>query len=387
VAEVIAGPARDWLEASRGALNGRFRLAQRRFPKLDLQAVLALIAELLPPLAGEGEDGSADLLSSAYDLILLHAGRGTLAPAPGGGGSHAGISFLLRHTFPRLRHLLLARPGFLPAALSNATENLGRGGADFAREIAGIAGFLRNAGDLLEAGTVLAWRLGEARLRGKALEMAPRLPPRAALSALGLPDWPETAAPLAVSALAADAWRHPQRLFTPETLGHLEREAPEKRETLEQALAASPAAPLSEWTLAGRPGDFAGFDGHFAEPPLLLKCGDPCSRYRFWVRSGEAHSRIDADAFGWVSRPDPLADFPAAEISARPGRLASLISGKKESREARLFPDGTFERGGDSVSFPYAKRATSFVARDDFLAFTLADSFRVRVLAPSWRPL
>ena len=98
--EIITGSARDWLAAKRAELNGRFRLAQRRFSQLNAESVLALCRELLPPLAGIGENGSADLLAAVYDLILLHAGRGTLAP---GGGSSPGIGELLRTTFPRLR--------------------------------------------------------------------------------------------------------------------------------------------------------------------------------------------------------------------------------------------------------------------------------------------
>src|SRR5262245_60028499 len=150
-AEMIAGPVRDWLAARRHDLNGRFRLAQRRFPRLSAETVFPLCRELLPPLAGTGEAGSAELLASVYELILLHAGRGTLAPENGGSPA---LNELLRVTFPRLRPLLLARPSDLPAALSNAVENLGGRGLDMARGLAelGTAG-----DDLLDAGAVLAW--------------------------------------------------------------------------------------------------------------------------------------------------------------------------------------------------------------------------------------
>src|SRR5262249_20242669 len=143
----------------------------------------------------------ADLLSAAYDLILLHAGRGTLSPE---GGSVAGIGALLRDTFPRLRRLLLTRPRALPGALSNAVENLGARGVEFPRDLAAVADALRTGDELLEAGVVLAWRLGDARCRVKALEIAARLPPRAVLAALKLPAWPEPAAAVVVGALAAD---------------------------------------------------------------------------------------------------------------------------------------------------------------------------------------
>ena len=72
---MITGPARDWLAAKRQELNGRFRLAHRRFPRLSPETVLSLCREVLPPLAGAGEPGNAELLASVYELILLHAGR------------------------------------------------------------------------------------------------------------------------------------------------------------------------------------------------------------------------------------------------------------------------------------------------------------------------
>jgi hypothetical protein len=275
--DTLSGPLRDWLAAMRSDLNGRFRQAQRRFPQLDPDAVLALCRELLPPLAGAGEPGTADLLSAAYDLILLHAGRGTLSPD---GGSNPGIGVLLRDAFPRLRRLLLTRPRALPGALSNAVENLGPRGVEFARAVAAVADALQTGDELREAGVVLAWRLGDARCRVKALEIAARLPPRAVLAALELPAWPEAAAAVVVAALTADAWSGPENLLTARTLEEL---AANPKRASELSQAAPSDEPLPAWTLAGRPGAFAGFDGHFLTPPVLLDPGDQAGRHRFWV--------------------------------------------------------------------------------------------------------
>jgi hypothetical protein len=70
------------------------------------------------------------------------------------------------------------------------------------------------------------------------------------------------------------------------------------------------------------------------------------------VRSGDTSYRIDADVFGWVCRPDPVADFPVRT----PG---------KKTRAPQLPP-----------------AATSFATAENLLAYTRADSFRVRVLTP-----
>jgi hypothetical protein len=314
---------RDWLAAKRQDLNKRFRLAQRRFSRLSAETVLPLCRELLPPLAGVGEAGSAELLASVYELILLHAGRGTLAPE--GGGSPA-LNELLRVTFPRLRPLLVARPSDLPAALSNAVENLGGRGLEMARGLRDLAA----AGeDLLAAGAVLAWRLGEARLRTAALAQARRLAPAVAKLALGIATWPDEAVPRVLDGLEADGWRRPEEILAP-----------------------TEAAAPARWRLAALLGNFRGFDGHFDQPPLLLDPGDPRPRHRFWVRSGAAQYRVDADVFGWVCRPDPLVDYPVAK------KARNVVNGAN----------------------------TSCLSADNLVAFTLADSFRVRVLTPDRGP-
>jgi len=90
---------RSFLELRADELNQRFGRAKRRAPKLDAEVVLISCLELLPPLAGD-EPAAAELLSSVYDLLLLHAARDSWALRPG-------ISELVSRAFPRLRPQLL----------------------------------------------------------------------------------------------------------------------------------------------------------------------------------------------------------------------------------------------------------------------------------------
>lgn len=365
---------RDWLEKRRDELNGRFRVARRRYPALDPAAVIDLCAELLPPLGGAGEDGAADLLSSAYDLLLMHAGRGTLARQ---GGTNPGVAALFRETLPRIRPLLLSRPRFFAASLSNAVENLGRRGVEFARELPGIAAGLKRPAELLDAGAVLAWRLGDARLRDAALRVADRLPAAAALAALGAGSWPSEAAHPVVAALRADAWRRPEEALRPETLEGLPKAAPARLEKLRAALAQPPRTMLAAWKPAGPVGDFAGFDGPFDDPPLLLAAPDS-SRHTLWALSGSGAFRLDADAFGWTWRADAAAaDLKVGELKPR-GFLASLL-GQGDDGSPRLSPDGTLTSGGESAAFPGMAGASSCVTRPDFVAWTTPDSHRIRL--------
>jgi hypothetical protein len=349
-AAVIGGPVRDWLVGRRDELNGRFRLARQRFPSLDAGAVLALCRELLPPLTGPDAAG-AELLSAAYDLILLHAGRGLLAP----GGGQVGVAVLLREAFPALRPLLAARPRHLPGALSNAVENLGPRGVAFARGLASLAPHVSRPEDLLDTGAVLAWHLGDARLRQAALDIAERLPAPAALAALGVPDWPAEAAPLIAAGLRADGWCRPDELLSPQTLAGLAGAAPDRLDRLRHDLVTLPDA-AAKWRLAGRLGNFSGFDGHFEQPPILLDVPAEAGGHRFPVRCGPAAFRIDGDAFGWACQPAAAVDAPVGQAKLPP-RIK--------------LPD----------------RITSTVLRPGAVAYTTADSFRVRVLAPSRKPL
>jgi hypothetical protein len=352
VAAALSGPVRDWLASQRPALNGRFRQAQWRFPALAPDAVLALCRELLPPLAGTDGAVSVELLSGVFDLILLHAGRGLLAP----GGGTTGVGVLLRETFPALRPLLAARPRHLPGALSNAVENLGSRGIAFARGMTSLAHHLRGPEEVIDAGAVLAWRLGDARLRGAALERADRLPAPAVLAILGVPDWPAEAAPLLLAGLRADGWRRPEEMLSPQTRDGLDGAEPGRLDQLRQELSAPPAGMPAAWQLAGRLGNFVGFDGRFERPPLLLDAPAEASAHRFWVQSAEATYRIDADVFGWVCEAGALADAPVGQAKCPP--------------QVKL-----------------SERTTSLVLRPGAVAYTTADSFRVRILVPARKPL
>jgi hypothetical protein len=208
---------------------------------------------------------------------------------------------------------------------------------------------------LLDAGAVLAWRLGDARLRPAALDIADRLPAPATLAALGLPNWPAQAAPLVVAGLRANGWCRPEELLSPQTLANLAATPPDRLDKLRQDLATLPDAPAVEWRLAGRLGNFSGFDGHFEQPPVLLDMPAEAGGHRFQVRCGPSAFRIDADAFGWVCQP-AAADAPVGKAKSPP-----------------------------RVKLP--ERTTSTVLRPGAVAHTTADSFRVRVLVPARKPL
>lgn len=328
---LVGGSAAAWLEARRPALNDRFEKARRRWPSLDPDDVLLRLSTILPTIAGD-EPESARLCDVVYDLVLLHAGRGAFARAPG-------LQPLLELTFPGLRRWLLLSPGQLCTSLSNAVENLGPAGELWAATFPKVAATLEPRPEaiqpLLDAGAVLAWRLGEARLRTRALAVARGLPPATLEAALGMPA-------AALDALTRDGWTRPGEVF-------------------------------HGWRRVGTLGGFSGFGGPFDQPPRVLDGGDP---HTFFVASGDRHYRVDADQFGQhVSAvPDPNLSTRAPK---KQGLLGSLLGSKEERAEA----DGSFYLADGVVRIPEAAGIESWTRRGHVIVTARRDSHTLAVYA------
>ncbi len=349
----VAGQAARFLAARRDDLNRRFERARRRWPRLDGPAVLGLVAQVVAPLAGP-EPAADDLCTSVFDLVLLHAGRETIASP--------GLTHLLRTTLPAIRPLLLTRPGSLPGALSNAIENMGARGADLSALLAAIGPRVVSAEQLGDLAALGAWRLGEARLREGALRVAAGLPASVALAALSLEGWPEHAWCAVAAALEADAWTHPRDVFSRRALDALR--SADDGVALARAVAARPAAPPSRLALVAWAGDFAGFGGTFARPPVVLDGGDRHTLFARVEKDATCDWRLDVDLFG------------AAATRVEPTGLAP-----------RKLDSKTRKQLGHLASFPMLEGATSFAVLGDAIVTTQATSHRIRIHVPRRDPL
>jgi hypothetical protein len=372
---VIQGPCAEWLEAQREELNQRFLLARRRYPRLEPGPVLDLLARVLPPIADQG--GSHALLTAVYDLILLHAGRDALA-------AHPGLAALFVETFPRIRTELERAPGVLVPSLSNAVENLREKGEAFARTLPAVVTGLDDPRKVLDASAVLAWRLGDPRLRASALRIAAGLPPGQVLAALGLEAWPEAAAPVAIAALQLDAWHLPSDLVSAGTLEAIARAPEERVPSVVDALRTARPTSLGRWHVVGSVGAFTGFGGSFDAPPVVLDGGD---RHTLHVRVGDAFFSLEADVFGWRCRGEQDRALPVR--GADGGGAMRKLAGKLGlgGEEPRVSAEGIVELGRESVRVPELQRCTAFTYVPGRLAATTADSHHVRILAGRGEPL
>ena len=299
---MITGAAADWLRKNRDGLNQRVRLARHQGGRPDGALLGTWLERLLPALcAGGARDG---LLLATFDLVLLLAAHGRLPqPELADADAHGRLLGAL----PGMVAALDVRPGML-AAFSNAVGNLGAGGSAFAAALPALAAACPPE-QLAEAGAILAWRVGEPRLRQRALTIAAGLPVAATAVAL---DVDEAQAAAALAKLTANAWRRP--------------------------CAGGQLVQI---------GDYLGFGGPFAMPPLLLGTAHGhCLR----VQCGEHRHRIDADVFGWrcVTDPDPGGVPVRGKV---PDAATPLIAGA----------------------------ASWIMLQPGVLACTRADSFRIRI--------
>lgn len=261
---MIEGPAAQWLSAHRDALNLRLLETIKRYPRFSVPSFFAELAALLPALSSHSA-----LLDAAYDLVALHLGRGAFSRVPA-------LRRLLSEWAPPRATLLGTEPQLL-AQLSNASENA----MDPDRFVDTLLALPElDASVLLRVGAVIAWRLGDARVRTAALLVLPHLPARALLVAMGHGAWSDGDAPMLVAQLQADQWR-------------VQLTTPPRQVTM-------PTLDVARSLRLAQLGDFTGFGGVFEVPPKLLRGEDP---HLFLVRCGEQGFAVTADGFGACIRP------------------------------------------------------------------------------------
>lgn len=260
----VSAPLAEVLRGGRAEFNRRYAEAQHRYPALDAQAfsdyLVGPVDQIASAVARSDGAAVAAVVDAAFELGLsLHAQRWI-----GPGARTAGIvetwTALAQHA---PQHLVQA-PMRVLAALANALVHWwGQGGgAPWARTLLRVAVRARTPEDLLRAGQVAAWRHGMAHYRDSALERLRTLDRELASLVLEVPleQWDETM----LTRLHQDRWWRPDA-------GSDRRAA----------------------SLAGSVGEFIGYGGRFAEPPIVaFRAG------QLLLQSGQERYALYADAFG-----------------------------------------------------------------------------------------
>ncbi len=251
------------LAAGRSQFNQRMAEARRRHPSLDAQGFADFLRcgvdPVLESVAAIDPARTVAVALTAYDLALELTGLSIVGPAARSGHVEA----VWRRLAPALGRLVAERPAEVLGALSNAViylETVPRSRPDqWLAEMIAIAPQLDTVADMQAVGQIAAWRAGVAHFRVGAIEAANRL-----------------SGALALAAFAVGG--------------------NERWESVRASMLADP------WWVAGgslyarnEVGDFTGFGGEFAEPPVVRPHPDG-----FVVKCGERYHLLIADACGAV---------------------------------------------------------------------------------------
>ncbi|MGZ5198839.1 MAG: hypothetical protein ACXWC4_03635 [Telluria sp.] len=282
----------DVLAAGRSGFNHRVSEAQRIFPAFHAEAFLRFLEEGVDAVAVAVEQVDRSRLPAvvlaAYDVALELAGRSLIGPS----ARSQVLAGAWCDLFPRLACLIATQPDQVLGMLSNAIIYLeGIGGArigQWTEEMAALAPYLESTEQLRVAGQVLAWRAGAAHFRIGAISAAAALPEALALRAFGAGEWNSW------QAFQANVENNPW-------WGGSDRHAMRER----------------------RVGSFSGFGGQFPVPPEIRVSGDV-----FYVKSGDRHFLLIADAYGAVLQPAMSEEFehanavlPGCDHALRDGML------------------------------------------------------------------
>jgi hypothetical protein len=270
-------PFQGALVARRDRYNAQFRLART----LDAQGFLAHLRDAVGPVVDASGGEPVPVTDALVELSVALASR----------RQPDGFWPLLRS----LSRFVGMEPRRVPVSLANALHHLGASPtgrpASWIDTVVTLAGQLDDVAELLEAGAVAAWRCGLAQLRGPAVESAGKLRPEVLRVALGVESTVD------FERLAGDPWFDPGSASSPVAL-----------------------------RVVRRVGEFRGFGGVFARPPLVST-----SDGRWYAVDGEDVWQVFADRFsvGYrrvASLPDPDGGSDGMTLAA--GRVTDEATGQ-----------------------------------------------------------
>jgi hypothetical protein len=249
----------------------RYNAAFRQARTLDAAGFLAQLRDAVGPVVDACETDPVPVTDALVDLAVALAGRRA-----------DGVWPLLATLAP----FVAAAPRRVPVAVANALHHLstsptGRP-AEWVAAMGALGGRTDDVAELLEAGSVAAWRCGLAQLRRSAVEVARGLRPElleVTLPGLSTMDIPR---------LAVDPWLDP---------------------------AARPGL-----RVVRRVGAFRGFGGVFRRPPTVS-----VSDGHWYASDGDGAWRVHADRFGVAFRRIGALPAPggAGNLSLSHGRVSA----------------------------------------------------------------
>lgn len=325
------------LEAERDALNARFAQRARSGSRMDREAFLQHLRELLAPLAGQIQavlpERTRSVVVALYDVSLDLFAASLLGPD----ARTPLVRQVWTDVLPSAITLLARQPQQVAGCLCNAvvhvSEQRGTRPESWLTRMSQAAPHCGSVAELLEVGKVAAWQAGMVQYRQAALAALGKLSTQLAAALLGLP----------------------QSAF-PQDLAALLRRLENDRWLTAEAAGGGESEPVISCVAAA--GAFVGYGGEFFRPPLVS-----LDDQRLLVWDSKSQWELLADAYGvWLRR---IGDAPAMRLAARGPSDVSIDR------------HGMVRWGKLSLKLPHLAQASSFACDGSTLAVTLPTSHHV----------
>lgn len=339
----ISAVCRQLLDENRERLNAGFLQRKRAGAKLDREAWLGHLQKRVLPLVDRIHEALPErgnrALNELYDVSLDLFVGGHFAETTG--LLPRVLAQLWEQTLPRLAPLIARDPRRVSGSLSNAVLAIAQAQPmavqRWLTKLDDVGASAESVEQLLNVGQVAAWVAGLPQYRLSAVGLAQQLPPGLVRTLLDLPA--SAGAPdiqLLLRRFLTDGWTDGRDLPV-----------------------ASLGARVEQVACCG---DFRGFGGQFLYPPQVFLDGN-----QLYVTDTHQVWQLQADRFGHA--------LHRSDIVAK-------INKRKPTKEIpQIDNQGVVHWHSEQVSFPHLQPLTSQAFDGRTLAVTLADSFRIYLIA------
>lgn len=266
------------LKKNREEINKQVDIARQKNPRIDYNAIKYGLKHVFEPLFSlfEIDDMKKleDIFEFVFDLFLYAVSKRYYA-LPGKNITSIRMELLFEQLLPLIPEILAKSPTSSIGRLINAGENLRDKSEEFYRRLIKVAkvGCL-NSDNLANVGIIIAWSVGETRLRQSALKILEKLNPDLIVTLLDLDKIPRSItinfAPYISTILEYNKWRSLNKPFSEKFMKLIQNGQIVSQDLIENEIKGSGIITTSKLKILNDVGGFYGFGGGFKTPPRII---------------------------------------------------------------------------------------------------------------------
>jgi len=266
------------LKKNREKINKKVDIARQKNPKIDLDAISYGFQHVFEPLISIIEKEDHKDVENVFNIIFeffLYAVSKRYYALPKKQFTSVRMELLFNELLPLIPEILLKSAFNSIGKLINAGENLRNKSIEFYSKLVKIAkvGCL-NSDNLSDVGVVIAWSVGEIRLRKHALDIIEKLSPHIIKTLMDLEKVSDSVAlriaPFVSSILSSHKWRPLSKPFSNEFIDLIQKGQKITQNIIENELKSPSIINQNELILLGDVGGFYGFGGWFKTTPRIV---------------------------------------------------------------------------------------------------------------------